>query len=93
MLTMLMPYLIMIFHRMMNIMFTNRKNGSCRKIRNRFFFCSWKEVYKLKDIQRYCKTKIFAKPVPTLDDIKNTRINMLFNDISSVVEEMIFLKC
>ena len=36
-------------------------------------FISGKEVYKLKDIERYCKTKILAKPVPSLDDVKNTK--------------------
>ena len=31
-------------------------------------FISGREVYKLKDIERYCKTKILAKPIPSLDD-------------------------
>ena len=34
-------------------------------------FISGREVYKLKDIERYCKTKILAKPIPSLDDVEN----------------------
>ena len=37
-------------------------------------FVSGKEVYKLKDIEHYCKTKIKAKPIPSLDDVKNTKL-------------------
>ena len=33
-----------------------------------------KEVYKLKDIQRYCKTKILAKPIPTMNDVTQAKL-------------------
>lgn len=50
-------------------------------------FISGKEVYKLKDIEHYCKTKILARPVPSLDDVKNTKIDNMFGKIKSVIEE------
>lgn len=50
-------------------------------------FISGKEVYKLKDIERYCKTKILAKPVPSLDDVKNTKIDNMFDKIRQTIEE------
>ena len=28
-----------------------------------------KEIYKLKDIQRYCKTKIRRQPIPSVNDV------------------------
>lgn len=50
-------------------------------------FISGKEVYKLKDIERYCKTKILAKPVPSLDDVKNTKVDNMFEKIKQTIEE------
>ena len=50
-------------------------------------FISGKEVYKLKDIERYCKTKILAKPVPSLDDVKNTKLDNMFDKIKQTIEE------
>ena len=50
-------------------------------------FISRKEVYKLKDIERYCKTKILAKPVPSLDDVKNTKVDNMFEKIKQTIEE------
>ena len=50
-------------------------------------FISGKEVYKLKDIERYCKTKILAKPVPSLDDVKNTMLDNMFDKIKQTIEE------
>lgn len=50
-------------------------------------FVSGKEAYKLKEIERYCKTKIKAKPVPSMDDVKNTLIEGAFNQIRQTIEE------
>ena len=50
-------------------------------------FISGKDVYKLKDIERYCKTKILAKPVPSLDDVKNTKLDNMFDKIRQTIEE------
>jgi ATP-dependent RNA helicase DeaD len=49
-------------------------------------FVSGKEAYKLKEIERYCKTKIKAKPVPSMDDVKNTLIEGAFKEIRETVE-------
>lgn len=50
-------------------------------------FVSGKEVYKLKEIQRYCHTKIKLKPVPSLDDVTNTRVDSIFSELSVIIEE------
>ncbi len=50
-------------------------------------FVSGKEVYKLKDIERFCKTKIKAKPIPSVNDIRNTKIDHAFQEVEAVIEE------
>lgn len=52
-----------------------------------FTFVTGKEIYKLKDIQRYCKTKIYARKVPSLNDVANTKMEKLFEQIERVVEQ------
>ena len=49
-------------------------------------FISGREVYKLKDIERYCKTKILAKPIPSLDDVKNTKMDGILDKIKEMSE-------
>lgn len=51
-----------------------------------FSFVSGREIYKLKEIQRYCHTKIRLKPVPSLDDVTNSRVDNLFDDLSDIIE-------
>ena len=50
-------------------------------------FVVGKEVYKLKDIQRYCKTKIASKAVPSLNDVANTKIDNIFKDLDGIIQE------
>ncbi len=52
-----------------------------------FSFIFGKEVYKLKDIQRYCKTKIKARPVPSANDVANTKMDNMFKQIKDIIEE------
>lgn len=52
-----------------------------------FTFISGKEIYKLKDIQRYCKTKIYARKVPSLNDVANTKMENLLGDVEQVLEK------
>lgn len=52
-----------------------------------FTFISGKEVYKLKEIQRYCKTKIYARKVPSLNDVANTRIENVLDQVENIIEK------
>ena len=52
-----------------------------------FSFVVGREVYKLKEIQRYCKTKIIAKKVPSLNDVMNTRIENIFEQAGELIEQ------
>ena len=54
----------------------------------RSFTCvKGKEVYKLKDIMRYCKTKILAMKVPSLNDVNQVKMEKLMDKISTIIEE------
>ena len=52
-----------------------------------FSFVSGKEVYKLKEIQRYFKTKIYAQKVPSLNDVANTKMENILDDVERVIEQ------
>ena len=47
------------------------RTGRAGKNGKAFTFITGREFYKLKDIQRYCRTKIIAKQVPSLNDVAN----------------------
>lgn len=51
-----------------------------------FSFVTGKEVYKLKEIQRYCKTKIYAQKVPSLNDVANTKMEKLLDEVEYMIE-------
>ena len=51
-----------------------------------FNFVFGKEIYKLRDIQRYCKTKIVAKPIPSVHDVTSTKIEKVLNQVTDVIE-------
>ncbi len=46
-----------------------------------------REVYKLKDIMRYCKTKVTMRKVPSLNDVANTKMNKIFDEITQIIED------
>ena len=54
-----------------------------------FSFVSGKEVYKLKEIQRYCKTKIYAQKVPSLNDVANTKMENILDMMINAIEERV----
>ena len=58
--------------------------GRCGKA---FSFVKGKEVYKLKDIQRYCKTKILAQPIPSTDDVAQIKAEYIMEQIGTIIEE------
>ena len=51
-----------------------------------FSFVVGREVYKLRDIKRYCKTKIKAQPIPSLNDVTETRVEKIFDRLNSYIE-------
>ena len=53
-----------------------------------FSFVVGREVYKLRDIQRYCKTKIIPQAVPSLDDITEIKAEKIQEQAGCVMNEM-----
>ena len=63
------------------------RTGRAGKSGQAFSFVKGKEVYKIKDIQRYCKAKILAKPIPSMDDVTQIKLEKIMNHIGTVIEE------
>ena len=52
-----------------------------------FTFCVGKEIYKLRDIMRYTKTKIQQQKLPTLSDVEEMKTNIYLEKIKGIIEE------
>ncbi len=52
-----------------------------------FSFAVGKEVYKLRDIQRYCKTKIIPQAIPSLDDITSIKAEKIMDQVQEVLAD------
>lgn len=50
-----------------------------------FSFVVGKEVYKLRDIQRYCRTKIIPQAIPSLDDITSIKAEKIMDQVKDVL--------
>ena len=46
-----------------------------------------RDIYKLREIQKYCRTTILPQPVPTLDDISQIRVDRVLEEAARVIEE------
>ncbi len=51
-----------------------------------FSFVVGREIYKLRDIQRYAKTKINLQKAPTLGDVEEVKTNMLLDKIRETID-------
>ena len=52
-----------------------------------FSFVVGKEVYKLRDIQRYCKTKIIPQAIPSLNDVTGIKVDKILENVADTIEE------
>ena len=50
-----------------------------------FSFVVGKEVYKLRDIQRYCKTKIVPQTIPSLNDVTAIKVDKILENVASTI--------
>ena len=63
------------------------RTGRAGKNGKAFTFITGREFYKLKDIQRYCRTKIIAKQVPSLNDVANVKADKIFEKVTGMIDE------
>ncbi len=52
-----------------------------------FSFVVGKEVYKLRDIQRYCKTKITPQAVPSLNDVTAIKVDKILESVADTIAD------
>ncbi len=50
-----------------------------------FSFVVGKEVYKLRDIQRYCKTKIIPQAIPSLNDVTAIKVDKILENVAGTI--------
>ena len=46
-----------------------------------------REVYKLREIQRYCRTKIVPQPIPSLNDITEIKAEKVLDQIPEIIRD------
>ena len=63
------------------------RTGRAGKSGMAFTFVVGREVFKLKDIKRYCKAKIKIQPIPSINDVREQRVEKLFERIDSIIQE------
>lgn len=63
------------------------RTGRAGRSGKAFTFCVGKEIYKLRDIMRYTKTKIIQKKLPTLSDIEEIKTANFLERVKEVIDE------
>jgi len=63
------------------------RTGRAGRMGRAFSFVAGKEIYKLKDIMKYCKTKILAQPIPSADDVASTKVSKILDRVSAIIGE------
>jgi ATP-dependent RNA helicase DeaD len=62
------------------------RTGRAGKTGRAFTFVSGKDIYKIRDIQRYSGVTIKRKTVPTQKDVEDVKANQLMEEVRSTLE-------
>ncbi len=62
------------------------RTGRAGRTGKSFTFVVGKEVFKLKDIQRYCKTKIVAQAIPSINDVTSIKVEKVLDKINDIIQ-------
>ncbi len=52
-----------------------------------------KEAYRIRQIQRFTKTKIIAQKVPSVSDVEEIRTNLLLEKVKGIIDAGHLGKC
>ena len=63
------------------------RTGRAGRTGKAFNFVKGKEVYKLKEIQRYCKTRIIPQAIPSLDDVTSIKADKILDQVGEVLQD------
>ncbi len=61
------------------------RTGRAGRSGKAFTFIYGREIYKLKDIQRYTRSKIVPLKPPSLMDVEETKINQIFENVKTAI--------
>ena len=62
------------------------RTGRAGKSGKAFTLVVGREIYKLKDIQRYCKTKIRRQPIPSVADVTDIKAEKILDLAGNLIE-------
>lgn len=63
------------------------RTGRAGKTGRAFTFVVGREIYQIRDIQRYAKAKITLQKIPSLSDVEEMKTNLLLEKIKLTIEE------
>ncbi|SEF68230.1 ATP-dependent RNA helicase DeaD [Caloramator fervidus] len=63
------------------------RTGRAGRYGRAFTFVSGKEIYKLRDIQKYTKTKIKLEKIPTLHDVEESKASLIIDKVKRIINE------
>lgn len=63
------------------------RTGRAGRTGKAFSFVAGREIYKLRDIQKYTKTKIRREDIPTLNDVEEVKSELVLDEIREVLKE------
>lgn len=63
------------------------RTGRAGRVGMAFTLVVGREVYKLRDIQRYCKTKIKLQPIPSAYDVTEVKAEKILDKIYDILED------
>jgi ATP-dependent RNA helicase DeaD len=63
------------------------RTGRAGKSGMAFTFVTGREMLKLRDIQKYIKTKIKLNQVPSFDDVEEVKVNLFTEDIKRTIND------
>lgn len=63
------------------------RTGRAGRCGRAFNFVRGKEVYRLKEIQRYCQTKILAQPIPSSHDVAQIKAEKILDGIGAIIDD------
>jgi ATP-dependent RNA helicase DeaD len=62
------------------------RTGRAGKTGKAFSFVSGREIYQLRDIQRYAKTKIEQSPIPSIRDVEEVKTDNFIEKLKNSIE-------